>query len=49
MSHAAGATFAHWLVDEALSGRAMGYREDWIDGATFLRFDEQVRVDASTE
>lgn len=46
MSHAAGATFTHWLVDETLAGRPLEYREDWRDGLTFLRFDDQVSVGA---
>lgn len=46
MSHEAGATFTHWLVDETLAGRPLQYRDDWRDGLTFLRFDDQVVVGA---
>lgn len=46
MSHAAGATFTHWLAEETLAGRPLEYREDWRDGLTFLRFDDQVAVGA---
>ncbi len=45
MSHAAGATFAEWLVAEHLRGETLHYRDDWQDGLTFLRYDEQVLVD----
>ena len=44
MSHAAGATFAEWLVNEHLLGETLHYRDDWQDGLTFLRYDEQVAV-----
>ena len=44
MSHAAGARFAEWLVNEHLLGQALHYRDDWQDGLTFLRYDEQVVV-----
>lgn len=44
MSDAAGATMARWLVEEIIWNRPSGYREDWRDGLTFLRYDDQVIV-----
>jgi carbamoyl-phosphate synthase large subunit len=44
MSHAAGARFTHLLVDEVMRGRASASCDSWESGATFLRYDEQVRV-----
>ncbi len=42
MSHSAGARFPGRLIEEAFDGVTLGYEEDWVDGATFLRFDEHV-------
>ena len=44
MSHAAGATFAAWIYNETTLGQELTYTEDWTDGMTFLRFDDQVAV-----
>jgi carbamoyl-phosphate synthase large subunit len=44
MSHAAGAAFADWLVREQIRGETLTYRDDWREGLTFLRYDDQVEV-----
>ena len=44
MSDAAGATFAEWIVAETMLGETLEYREDWQDGLTYVRFDDQVVV-----
>ncbi len=44
MSDAAGAKYAQWIVDEAIGGQQLTYRDDWQGDLTFLRYDEQVAV-----
>ncbi len=46
MSHAAGADFALWLVEETFDGQTLDYTQDWEDRLTFLRFDDQMVVHA---
>lgn len=44
MTHAAGARFSHLLASELFLGETLRYRDDWQEGMTFLRYDEQVTV-----
>jgi len=44
LAHHAGAPFTLWLLEETL-GRETGYRCDWREGVTMLRYDQSVFID----
>lgn len=41
LAHAAGATFARWLLEEAAIGSSTAH-DDWIEGVEMLRYDAAV-------
>lgn len=41
LAHRAGATFARWLLEEAVSGSSTAH-DDWQDGVIMLRYDAAV-------
>lgn len=44
LAHRAGATFAQWLIEEALGMRTSAH-DDWQPGVTMLRYDAAIFVD----
>ena len=42
LSDRAGATYARWLVEEALMDREIHYFDEWTDNLLMLRYDEAV-------
>ena len=41
LAHHSGAPFSLWMLEE-LIGREPGYRDDWREGVTMLRYDQSV-------
>ncbi|MFA5257251.1 MAG: ATP-grasp domain-containing protein [Opitutales bacterium] len=45
LAHHCGGSFSQWLLEE-LIGREPGYRDDWREGVTMLRYDQSVFLDS---
>ena len=47
LSHAAGANYPGWLIDEHLGGQAIAVFDTWEEGLLMLRYDAEVFVHAA--